>query len=86
MSQRSVTHQYQDPLDAVWLGAASALGLTVERVPDAYASTDGQGKLFIGTDDTLDADDCLAQMILHEICHWLVMGSGSAKLLHRESR
>lgn len=61
----------------MWLSAASALGLSVERVADAYASTDGQGALFIGEGDTLDADDCLAQMILHELCHWLVMGEDS---------
>ena len=30
--------------------------------------------LILGTDDTLDADDCLAQMIFHELCHSLVQG------------
>ncbi len=77
MSQRTVTHRYQDPLDAVWLAAASAVGLRVERGADVYASTDGKGTLHIGADDALDADDCLAQMILHELCHWLVMGQDS---------
>jgi hypothetical protein len=44
------------------------------RTPDAYAATDGVGTLAIGTDATLDADDSLAQMIFHELCHSLVEG------------
>ncbi|MEP7112338.1 MAG: YkgJ family cysteine cluster protein, partial [Ilumatobacteraceae bacterium] len=32
------------------------------------------GTLLIGTDETLDADDSLAQMIFHEICHAIVAG------------
>ena len=31
----------------------------------------------IGTADTLDADDSLAQMIFHELCHSLVQGEDS---------
>jgi hypothetical protein len=77
LSERAVTHRYQDPLDVVWLGTAEALGLRVSREQDVYASTDGRGTLFIGPDGALDADDCLAQMVLHEICHWLVMGADS---------
>lgn len=67
-------HNYEDPLDRIWLTTAERLGFVIERTPDAFATTDGQGKLLIGTDETLDKDDCLAQMILHEICHWLVQG------------
>lgn len=74
---REVTHRYVDPLAQVWLGAARRIGLRVERTPDAYASTDGRGTLAIGTDTTLDADDSLAQMIFHELCHSLVEGEGS---------
>ncbi|HEY0193653.1 MAG TPA: hypothetical protein VGC42_21195 [Kofleriaceae bacterium] len=71
---REVTHRYVDPLAQVWLGAARRIGLRVVRTPDAYAATDGRGTLAIGTDDALDADDSLAQMIFHELCHSLVEG------------
>jgi Fe-S-cluster containining protein len=66
--------RYVDPLAEVWLGAAARIGLHVVRSPDAYAATDGHGTLVIGTDETLDADDSLAQMIFHELCHALVAG------------
>jgi hypothetical protein len=71
---REVTHRYVDPLAQVWLGAARRIGLRIVRTADAYAATDGRGTLAIGTDATLDADDSLAQMIFHELCHSLVEG------------
>lgn len=74
---REVRHRYVDPLAEVWLGAARRVGLTVVRAPDAYASTDGAGTLVIGSAETLDADDSLAQMIFHELCHSLVQGEHS---------
>ena len=74
---REVTHRYVDPLAQVWLGAAQRIGLRVRRTPDAYAATDGAGTLAIGDDATLDADDSLAQMIFHELCHSLVEGEDS---------
>lgn len=74
---REVTHRYIDPLAQVWLGAARRIGLKVVRTPDAYAATDGRGTLAIATDDALDADDSLAQMIFHELCHSLVEGEDS---------
>jgi putative zinc- or iron-chelating protein len=61
----------------VWVGAARAIGLRVERTRDAYAATDGRGSLAIGAGDSLDADDSLAQMIFHELCHSLVEGEAS---------
>ena len=72
-----VTSRYIDPLAEVWLGAARRIGLRVVRTEHAYASTDGRGTLAIGSDDTLDADDSLAQMIFHELCHSLVEGERS---------
>lgn len=69
-----MTHRYVDPLAEVWLAAARRIGLRVRRTPDAYAATDGNGTLAIGDDATLDADDSLAQMIFHELCHSLVEG------------
>jgi len=74
---RVVKHRYVDPLSQVWLEAATRIGLRVVRSPDAYASTDGDGTMVIGDAATLDADDSLAQMIFHELCHSLVQGEGS---------
>src|SRR5262245_54429577 len=74
---REVSHRYVDPLAQVWLEAARRIGLRVERTADAYAATDGQGRLAIGEDATLDADDSLAQMIFHELCHSLVEGENA---------
>src|SRR5262245_14316989 len=72
---RTVAHRYVDPLAQVWLGAAARMGLRIVRSDDAYASTDGRGTLIIASDASLDGDDSLAQMIFHEICHWLVQGA-----------
>jgi hypothetical protein len=74
---RTITHRYVDPLAELWLAAARRIGLRVERTADAYAATDGRGTLAIAGDDALDADDSLAQMIFHELCHSLVEGEAS---------
>ncbi|MEP6860869.1 MAG: YkgJ family cysteine cluster protein [Deltaproteobacteria bacterium] len=74
---RDVTARYTDPLAQVWVTAARRIGLRVVRTPDAYAATDGHGTLAIGDASTLDADDSLAQMIFHELCHSLVEGEQS---------
>lgn len=63
-----------DPLDAVWLAVARGFGLRVSRSSEVYAATDGRGSLVLGEEATLDADDCLAQMIFHELCHACVQG------------
>ena len=80
LTPRTATQSYQDPLDALWLATARQLGLTVRRSTEVYASTDGQGVMTLGSDETLDSDDCLAQMIFHECCHWLVEGTASERL------
>ena len=74
MSTRVVTHTYLDPIDAIWLQLAHEIGWRIERSDQVYASTDGEGLLQLGTPETLDDDDCLAQMIFHEICHACVQG------------
>ena len=61
----------------MWVGAARRIGLRIIRTPDAYAATDGRGTLAIANDEALDADDSLAQMIFHELCHSLVEGEQS---------
>lgn len=71
---RLVSRHYRDPLDQVWLGAAAAMGVKVTRSSQVFAAWDGQGGLVLGAEETLDADDCLGQMIFHELCHSLVQG------------
>jgi hypothetical protein len=74
---RTPKHIYLDPLDAIWLTVAARIGFRVERSAEVYASTDGKGIMTIGDPSTLDPDDCLAQMILHELCHSLIEGERS---------
>lgn len=50
------------------------MGMRVQRSGEVNASWDGCGTLTIGTPETLDRDDCVAQMILHEVCHALCEG------------
>ncbi len=71
---RTPSSKYLDPLDAIWLTTAHRIGFRVVRSREVFAASDGSGVLTIGAPDTLDADDCLAQMILHEFCHALVEG------------
>jgi hypothetical protein len=63
-----------EPLDRLWIAAAEEVGFRVERTTEAYASTDGRGTLTIGAPETLDRDDSVAQLVLHELCHALVEG------------
>lgn len=77
VNPRPIAAHYIDPLTHIWLSAAQQLGLQVERGEDGYATTDGRGRLRIARQSELDADDCLAQIILHELCHALVQGEDS---------
>jgi hypothetical protein len=74
---RKISRKYADPVDLIWLHAAAQMGMRIERSAEVNASWDGQGVLTIGTPETLDPDDCLAQMILHESCHSLCEGAQS---------
>jgi len=74
---RTIDARYCDPLDLLWLELARKLGLVVVRSGHTYASTDGRGTLYLSAVSDMDPDDCLAQMILHEICHWMVQGRHS---------
>jgi hypothetical protein len=80
MSQREIVHRYDDPIDLIWIRAAGDLGLDVVRSTEVFAAYDGKGKLTISDPSDFDSDDCLAQMIFHEICHWLVAGRHGNKL------
>lgn len=74
---RRPQHRYQDPLSRIWIDCAERSGFRIARTATAYASSDGRGTIFIGCDATLDPDDSLAQMILHELCHALVQGEAN---------
>lgn len=78
---RNIEQTYEDPLSLVWIRAAAQMGMRVERSAEVNASWDGAGVLTIGTPETLDPDDSLAQMILHEICHALCEGPESLEKL-----
>ncbi len=73
--ERPITSRYLDPLDLVWLATAKRMGLTVRRNPDIFSATDGSGLLELGPRKDLDPDDALAQMIFHEVCHWITNGA-----------
>jgi hypothetical protein len=77
---RPIQHRYADPLDTVWLEIARRCGLVVVRDEAVFASFDGAKTLTICTPEHFDDDDCLAQMIFHELCHALIMGAGGAAL------
>jgi hypothetical protein len=65
---------HQEEADRIWLNAAALLGISIARAADVYASWDGKGTLTLASEQYLDPDDCLAQMIFHELCHLLVSG------------
>jgi len=71
---RTIRRRYDDPLDLVWLACAEELGFRVLRSTEVYASWDGARTLTLSTPDAFDADDSLAQLIFHELCHGLVAG------------
>lgn len=78
--ERSFGPDYRDPVDEIWRAAASRLGMVVARSDEVFASWDGQRTLTISEPSGFDPDDCLAQMIFHEICHALVEGPSAHRL------
>lgn len=64
-------------ITALWTCVAAEAGWQVVRAADAYASSDGQGRILIGIDEILDRDDAPAQLIFHELCHALAEGPAS---------
>lgn len=71
---REILLRYDDPLDLVWLHCAKRLGMTVVRSREVFAAWDGAGTLTVADERDFDPDDCLAQLIFHELCHALVAG------------
>ena len=80
MSERTIDAHYRDPLDEVWLATAARCGLRVVRSDEVFAAYDGAGTLTLSTAEHFDADDSLAQLVLHELCHALVQGDASLAL------
>ena len=76
---RAIHHAYRDPADVIWRGAARRLGWRVARSDEVYASWDGVDTLTLSTPEGFDPDDCIAQMIFHEICHALIGGPGATR-------
>jgi putative zinc- or iron-chelating protein len=64
-------------IEAVWRAAAAAIGFSIARTRDAYATSDGRGTIAIGADEVLDADDAFAQLVFHELCHAITEGEGA---------
>ncbi|TNF37246.1 MAG: hypothetical protein EP329_03630, partial [Deltaproteobacteria bacterium] len=77
---RQAAYEYIDPLDGIWIWALARMGVTVVRSAAGYAHMYGNRMLGIAPDRMLDPDDSIAQMALHEICHWLVEGAESIEL------
>ncbi len=75
-----LTPLHTPDIDDVWMKAAARCGFQVVRGQAAYASTDGRGTILVGAPETLDSDDSLAQLVLHELCHALVQGEASWQL------
>lgn len=74
---RRISHAYRDPLDELWLATARRLGFEVRRSAEVYAHSDGARVLHLSDPAHFDADDSLAQLILHELCHALIEGPAS---------
>ena len=72
--ERPILSRYVDPVELIWLSTAKRLGLTIRRNPSIFSATDGTGLLELGPRNDLDPDDTLAQMVLHEFCHWITNG------------
>jgi hypothetical protein len=66
-----------DAIDEIWRRAAAQIGFQLARTADAYATSDGRGEIAIGAPETLDDDDALAQLVLHELCHAITEGDAA---------
>jgi hypothetical protein len=67
-------------IEEIWRRAAARVGFEIARTNDAYATSDGRGGIAIGVTDTLDADDALAQLVFHELCHAITEGEASLRV------
>lgn len=60
--------------DPLWVALLEQAGFRLARRSTSYVWYDGRGEVAIAPDEELDADDTLAQIILHEMIHLLVQG------------
>ncbi len=60
--------------DPLWVALLEQAGFRLARRSASYVWYDGRGEVAIAPDEELDADDTLAQIILHEMIHLLVQG------------
>ena len=60
--------------DPLWVALLEQAGFRLARRSASYVWYDGRGEVAIAPDEELDADDTLAQIILHELIHLLVQG------------
>lgn len=72
--ERPIRSRYLDALELVWLATAKRLGFVVRRHPDVFSMSEGDGIIWLSVREHLDPDDTPAQMLLHEICHWITNG------------
>src|SRR3569623_129020 len=80
MHEKPASSLATDAITSLWMSVAAEAGWQVIRTTDAYASSDGAGRISIGVDEVLDADDAPAQLIFHELCHALTQGPSSWSL------
>lgn len=67
-------------LDSDWVALLQRHGFAVRRETSSWVSYDGADTIAIAPDLALDHDDCLAQIVLHELCHHWVEGAASRRL------
>ena len=63
--------------DPLWVELLAAVGFRLARRSTSYVWYDGAGEVAVAPDDELDVDDTLAQILLHELVHFLVQGESS---------
>ena len=75
-NQSSVANdtRYRDPLDELWLSATARIGFAVIRAEKSYVEKGAARTISVAPSQDLDPDDCLAQLLFHELCHSLVAG------------
>jgi len=66
-------------MDDAWIDLVGGHGFRVRRSDQSYVWYDGEGTIWIAPDHDLDDDDFLGQILLHELCHWVVEGPASAQ-------
>jgi Fe-S-cluster containining protein len=80
MQKFSLSPLARPTIERIWTSVAAEIGFAIVRTDDAYASSDGAGRISIGNDAHLDDDDAVAQLIFHELCHALCEGPDRARL------